>query len=100
MSESTEVKVLSTSPALPAPAPPVVADPTWHGKVATFAVTMPIVDAEGQPVEGTLSLRYKFGVSGFDPASVEWQVIDPAQVAITVPHWGTTYEFLFEVVNE
>ncbi len=100
MSDSTEVKVTSSSPALPAPAPPTVAEPTWSGKTATFAVVMPTIDVNGQPVEGTLSLKYKVVESGGDSTGLEWQTIAPGAVEITVPKWATAYDFVFEVSNE
>jgi hypothetical protein len=96
MPDSTFVEMANiTSPLQPAPAPPTVGAPTWAGLTATFPVTV----ANEADIQ---SIKYKFGPTGTDPATMtEVTVTGPftaeqvVPVSIVVPNWNTAYDFYF-----
>ena len=96
--------VSAQSPAQPAPAAPVINGVTFNKLVATITVTLPAADMDGEALTEIKNLKTKFGISGSDLSTVSWQDNEgpgipggQATAQMTVPEWGTSYDFEAEV---
>ena len=95
-----------TSPAQPAPMPPVIQAPTFIGLMANIPVTLPSVDVNGGALTEIMNILVFYGPSGSDLSVVTpWVVNGPfppgsdQNIQVQVPAYSTAYDFEAEVSN-
>jgi hypothetical protein len=99
----------ATSPAQPAPAPPVITEVTFPNNdlVASVVVVPPTVDVNAAILTAPLTaVKVRFGPAGSDLSTQPFQEFPGsyppgslATVEVTVPAWSTAYDFEAEVSN-
>lgn len=92
--------VTGTSPAAPAPNPPVIDSVTFNKLVASVAVTLSLTEVDGEPLAALSNIKIKFGPQGSDLSGVaplefpgNYPPGSQQTVQVTVPAYATPYDF-------